>query len=216
MGNRWMQWLVAAIGGIVLAAAPALAMPYRDGSELAMQRVLDGQDQFRGMNASTDIRSGGGPISSALSGESTFTIVAEGAGFRDRNIFGVYSGNRLIDLFAGEAQTGDTITVNIEDVRSRLGSDSFGFYLKSPQGWFFADPAKNSDGLGHMVAYEGSGRDLLIGFEDLNGGGDLDFEDFVVRVSARGTDPAPVPEPTTLLLLGSGMLGLAFARKARR
>lgn len=213
MGKRRMPWLLAAIGGLLLAT-PVYAMPFSDGSGIAMQRIIDDLDGFTGVDAVDDLL----PVettSSFLAGSTTFTVVAERANFKDRNSFGVYSGTRMVDLFEGEAEADDTLRVEMATLRSMLGSETFGFYLKSPQGWFFSDPVKNVDGLEHMVAYRGV-RDLLLGFEDLSGGGDRDFDDFVVRISGDGTSAAPVPEPGTLLLLGSGMLGLAFARKARR
>lgn len=211
MKNRWMHWLAAAIGG-VLVAAPAFALPYRDGSEVAIQRIIDAQEGFGGVTA--DESKAGKDLAPTFDDEAVFTIVAEGANFRDRNVFGIYSGSRMIDLFEGSAGVNATRAVDLPQIKTELGSNTFGFYLKSPQGWFFSDPVKNSDGIDHMVAYVGE-RDLLIGFEDLNGGGDRDYEDFVVRVSPSGTGPVPVPEPATLLLLGSGILGLAFARKSR-
>jgi hypothetical protein len=48
----------------------------------------------------------------------------------------------------------------------------------------------------------------LIGFED---GTDNDFQDFVLQVSKV----APVPEPTSMSLLGLGILGLLGLRKKK-
>ena len=52
-----------------------------------------------------------------------------------------------------------------------------------------------------------------MGFEDLYGGGDEDYQDIFFQVRGAST---VVPEPMTLLLLGSGLLGLGGAGLVRR
>jgi hypothetical protein len=113
---------------------------------------------------------------------------------------------------------------------------NFGFYLYSNQNnYLYSEVSLNSDGIDYMTTYalpELIGTDLyteengvkehwtvkgsayLIGWEDIVGGGDGDYNDAMVLVSKI----KPVPEPATMLLLGSGLIGLAVVgrRKLRR
>jgi len=83
---------------------------------------------------------------------------------------------------------------------------------------FFTGPAsRNSDGIAHalvdLVLFPG---ETFVGFEDLLGGGDRDFDDIMYSFSNTSTSTAPIPEPATIALLGIGLVGLAGAEVRRR
>jgi hypothetical protein len=88
---------------------------------------------------------------------------------------------------------------------------------------FFTGPGTaNVDGVIHARGRRFLGSSVIpagvfVGFEDLLGGGDFDFNDFtfvVTNVALKKT--APVPEPTTALLVATGMCALIRAARGRR
>ena len=72
-------------------------------------------------------------------------------------------------------------------------------------------------GYDHAVFFE-TNKGYTIAFEDIIGGGDADHEDLVVNFSPTdGSGFAPVPEPSTVLLVGCGLVALfGISRKRRR
>jgi hypothetical protein len=87
----------------------------------------------------------------------------------------------------------------------------------NPDQEFFIGPAsRNPDNVLHAgVDALGNGQ-FVVGFEDLFGGGDRDYDDnrFLFE-GAVDVTPTAVPEPTTISLVSLGLLG-AVRRRFRR
>lgn len=76
-----------------------------------------------------------------------------------------------------------------------------------------ADADLNRDGLQHIVAYA-IGEWMLIGFEDIIGGGDLDYNDTVFAVRGVTGKKAATPEPGAIAGLAAvGLVGMIRRRK---
>jgi hypothetical protein len=82
---------------------------------------------------------------------------------------------------------------------------------------FSTRTAENSDGLQHVVSYVLDNRYILMGWEDIIRGGDMDYNDvfFVVDIGeGNARHIADVPEPaSTLGLMALGVTGLLSLRR---
>lgn len=86
---------------------------------------------------------------------------------------------------------------------------------------YSSDASSNPDGINHLIsfAYATPGSSyLVLGFEDLYGGGDRDFNDLLFAVDIGASNIAALtatPEPGTMLTI-SALIGIAGYAKRRR
>ena len=85
---------------------------------------------------------------------------------------------------------------------------------------FYSDKSLNTDGVNHVysTSFSGSGSipaGTYVAFEDLNGGGDLNYFDETFVFTNVATTPS-VPEPANMALLVGGLGLLGFMARRRR
>ncbi len=84
---------------------------------------------------------------------------------------------------------------------------------------FSTNTATNPDGINHVVAFTTPGSPyLMIGFEDMYGGGDRDFNDEIIAVDIGATNLralSAAPEPAMWLVLASFLLPVVWLKKRR-
>lgn len=85
----------------------------------------------------------------------------------------------------------------------------FQLFVRDTETSFYTGPAsRNPDGLIHANVTWESPNVALVGFEDITGGGDMDYDDCVFRFTG-----VAVPTPGSLALAGLG--GLLVSRRRR-
>ena len=169
-------------------------------------------------------------------GEITSILTAENAAYESE--FGLYMLDDLNNVFRYTLfsitdeptsivsvffdYSGSEWSVSTDKTNWTPFSNVFGFYFgvdttdsdSDVNYYFYTDSSLNSEdvGIDHIIAdFNGTSIVTLYLDDQLSSGADGDFNDMVVVA----TDVAPVPEPATLLLLGSGLVGLAFIRRKK-
>ncbi len=86
---------------------------------------------------------------------------------------------------------GDFIEIGVGDNGFQLDFFLISNAVNGGKQWLWNDPSENPDGLQHVVAFMLPGSPyILLGFEDIIGGGDLDYNDalFVVDIGQTNAD----------------------------
>jgi hypothetical protein len=161
-------------------------------------------------------------------GDVTIDILDNNSVFNE--ILWLRSGSTVIDVANG-SQVGSRVTLTkqeLADLGIGLGDElQFGIHVQNTSQDFVLGPgSRNADGIDHAYVRSNHANGL-VGFEDLFGGGDRDYNDTIFRFSgvtataphfALATTPdathgVPEPAPAILLLTGIGLLGIAYRRR---
>ena len=185
-----MPWLAPLVAACFVAVGLAMAVP-----AAAVPTLYGGQLYYTGGDVTIDV----------LSSDTAYGEVLR-----------LWSDLTVLDVTDGtQVDTRVTLTAKqLADMDIGVGDElNFGIHvLNTGQDFVLGPGDRNVDGLDH--AYVRSGRThVIVGFEDLLGGGDRDYNDTIFRFAGGTTTTGPpigIAEPSALLLLlpGIGVLGL--------
>ncbi len=153
----------------------------------------------------------GGKLYVAETGNVTATFLGSDAGYTDVIYFNNAGFNTL--MFNGKTTAIGTV-FNLGSF-ARGTELSFRMHVTNTGNSFYTGPASNNfDNVIHAHASLDNNSSAVLGFEDLQGGGDRDYNDIQMRVTNVSNVPA-VPEPETwgMMLGGLGLLGFMARRK---
>ena len=242
--NMVLKTTLAAITGLAMAGSANATITFGDGGA-SLQGILNNItvapiNNVSSTNVNTDQLQLDEYWQISGSGGSFAQIIIELAGNANTNTVGIYDASNpsnQVTLFSGTEGPGaqkllsfandGSVIINFADTGVNFSGNAFGYFLNTGSNIFYSDTDLNTDGVDHMVAYQGKGIDTIdlpatlpglwstneyiMAWEDQNGGGDKDYNDFVLITESVN----PIPEPSMLALLGIGLLGF-IARRSEK
>ena len=157
----------------------------------------------------------GGNLFVQDTGDVSVTFAGSNAGYTSN----LYYGDTF--LFSNRAAAGSTVSLGNFAAGTEL---NFRLEVQNTGNVFFTGiGANNIDGVAHAIVKNLGEGSSMIGFEDLYGGGDRDYNDLIFQFSNTTTEENEIhgkllgtPEPSTIILLGSGLLGLGAWRLRKK
>ena len=149
------------------------------------------------------VSASGPTITFPYNGKLVITYVESDAGYN--NEFGVFTPG---PLFLGKIHEVTPPQVYPDVGRCENGKEVV-LYIKADDGFTYTSNANGDDGVDHAKVTAEVDNSFTVGFEDLNGGGDLDYNDVFLNVACT-QDSIPTPEFPTMALPAAlivGMLG---------
>jgi hypothetical protein len=141
------------------------------------------------------------------------TLYAEFAGFNEENNLSSYTiGGDTFDLIF-DGPEGGFGYINPPITKTIMAEGAFGLSMCTPENHrYFTEHYRNPDGEQHSIVYENLDDPVmyLIGFENLYGAGDRDYQDFVLSLRLK-TPSNFVPEVPFGTILSSTAMLTAFA-----
>lgn len=163
------------------------------------------------LTAQADVTIVGGKIMVKDTGKVTATFLGSDAGYNDVVFF--ENGGSSTQLFSGHSTViGTEIDLGTFTAGTVL---NFRMHVDNTGNNFYMGPASaNFDNVFHASATLNSSNVAVVGFEDLQGGGDRDYNDIQFKVT--NVTAVPEPESYAMMLGGLGLMGLlARRRKAK-
>ena len=148
------------------------------------------------------------------------TFLGQDAGYTS-DLYLVINANSQQYIFTNHTTPVGT-TTNLGNFTAGQELEFFIFVQNTGNTYYTGPGSRNTDGFAHAVVdgdFAG-GTATYVGFEDLLGGGDLDYDDLYFSFSNTSGSTTPgnpaVPEPGTLALLGLCLIGRTVAARRKR